>query len=84
MSLETFLMGRWEPVSSSNVAEAAYDRDSGRLLVRYKSGGGGWWYEVGREAAEAFYAAPSHGGWLWDNVKVRGSRSEHQVPAGRL
>ncbi len=83
MSLRTFLAGTWEPVDSSNVAEAAYDADASRLLVRFDSGHGHW-YAVSPSQARDFYEAPSKGTWLWDNVRVRGSKTEHRVPHGPL
>jgi KTSC domain len=82
--LDGFLhWGQEVAVSSSNVSSARYHRDTLSLVITYLSGDT-WVYDpVSPAEAEAFLLAPSKGRWLWDHVKVRGSRHAHQKNAAR-
>lgn len=77
-----FLLGAaWLDVASSNVARARYDPATETLTIAYQDGRA-WDYDpISAEQAEAFARAESAGTWLWDNVRVRGSRSQHRVNA---
>lgn len=76
-----FLAGTAElPVTSSNVRSARYDPLRGVLSVTYKNATTYSYGNVSVYEAEGFANAPSKGGWLWDNIRVRGSKTEHQKP----
>lgn len=66
--------GRWVTVKSSHVAAIKYDKHRKRMHVRFKDGDEGYYVNVLRATAEAFFMAPSMGkrvwkfrraGWLW-------------------
>ena len=72
-------------VQSSNVAAAQYHPDDDKLMIEYLDGSA-WLYGPGVSVrmAEDFARARSKGTWVWDNIKVRGTVSQHQVPAVKL
>lgn len=71
------------PVVSSNVEGAGFDKETDELVVRYLTGEY-WAYRVGPIMAADFFQAASKGMWLWDNVRVRGTKHLHRVPARQL
>ena len=79
-----FLRGEWLDVSSSNVASARYDADTQSLIIRYLSGDTWEYSPISEAEALSFATAPSHGRWIWDNVKVRGTRNQHVKSARKL
>ena len=68
---------------SSNVEAMQYEVAEKRLTVAYNGGNrngtvGYYQYEdVSEDEAEAAFAAASKGIWVWDNLRVRGTRCEH-------
>jgi hypothetical protein len=76
-------------VHSSNVQSAQYDIESQTLLVAYlpkkNSAGAIWQYDpISEDEAIAFANAHSKGSFLWDVVRVRGTRHGHKVNARRV
>jgi len=76
-------LGQWVPVESSNVAAARYIYGEQKLEVEYlgKNGEPSTFYHywpVTPDEVEAFGLAPSHGKWIWDHVRVRGTKYDHQ------
>lgn len=81
-----FLNGEWVAVQSSNVAMAKFeppevwDPDQvgadggggGRLYLRFKNGREYQYPGISWDQAFAFSQADSHGGWVWDTLKIRG------------
>lgn len=77
-------LGAWVPVDSSNLVAAQYDSDGESLVIEYQ-GGTTWRYSSVSEAeARDFAQAGSHGEWVWDHIKVRGTKDQHQKPAVRV
>ena len=74
------LKGDWMSVTSSNVESARYLWEENQLWVSYR-GGVVWSYDVPFHKAAEFYRAGSKGGWVWDNLRVRKTKHDHQVPA---
>lgn len=77
------------PVESSNVHSYSWEKQGnegqGNMIVRYKNkeGGSGPVYRyIGtpRSVYEGMEAAPSKGGFVWDRLRVRGSKVAHQYP----
>ena len=77
------------PVESSNVHSYSWEKQGaegqGNMIVRYKNkqGGSGPVYRyIGtpKSVYEGMEAAPSKGGFVWDRLRVRGSKSGHQYP----
>lgn len=72
-ALDAFLhFGVWLPVTSSNVQEIHYDSNTFALQIRFKNGGLYQYEDVSVREAESFAKAASPGGWVWDNLRVRG------------
>lgn len=83
--LDDFLLnGVTFEVVSSNVAMASYEAETFTLFITY-DGGECWAYDpISPSAAASFIQATSHGGWLWSNVRVRGTKHEHQCRASQI
>jgi hypothetical protein len=77
--------GEMQPApESKNVYSYGYSSDSGNLYVRFRSedtGGPGSLYRYSDVTPEEFMglmAVTSKGGWVWDNLRIRGTISGHQ------
>lgn len=57
---------------SSNVASTWYEIDQQALYIQYKDGSLYEYRDVTPGEAESMYRAPSHGKWVWDNLRIRG------------
>lgn len=71
--VEKFLLGELVNVVSSNVAMIQYDNDLKILYIAFKNG---YWYQyfqVSAIEAEGIFNAGSKGGWVWDNLRIRGT-----------
>ena len=78
---EALLAGDWVASTSPQIELVQYDRDAQVLRVQYP-GGVGWRYDPVPEAqALAFAAGGFRMTWVWDNIRVRGSKTRHQVNA---
>jgi hypothetical protein len=64
---------------SSNVRAISYDHADRVLAVEYDGGRRQYYSPVTLAQAMELYEAPSKGIWLWDNIRVRGTVSGHQV-----
>lgn len=78
-----FLAGEYTTVVSSNVQAAQYHPEDRKLMVEFikkkGKGGGAYLYsDVSPAEAHSFITAASHGGWCWDHLRVRGSKTAHQ------
>ncbi len=80
-AIEAFLdFGEWLPMASSNVAGAQYEPDAERLTIEFKDGSFYQYQMVSRTEAESFARAGSKGGWVWDNLRVRGKIYAYRKP----
>lgn len=71
--------------NSENVESATYSIEDKILVIQYKGGGSPWSYEPITELqAIDFTKADSKNGWLWDNVRIRGTKHGHRVNARRV
>jgi hypothetical protein len=78
--------GNYVQCGSSNVHSFAYQLQGSRLLVRYlpsaaEGRGKGTLYAYENVPPRKFLAllnAGSKGGWIWDNLRIRGTVSGHQ------
>lgn len=83
--VELFILsGEWFSLVSSCAESARYDFDSEQLSIEYRDGEKWTYGNVSEAEARAFYTAPSHGVWIWDNIRVRGTVHEHRKPAWRI
>ncbi len=69
---------------SSNAAWAQYNHHDKELDVGFNNGGVYRYSNVDVREAIAFIKAASKGSWLWDNIRVRGSRTGHKKPYRKL
>lgn len=75
--------GQWESVSSSNVAAIAYDAANQLAKVRYRNGAEWEYGPFDQDMARRFYLTGSKGIFIWDYLKRRGTRDQHQVSIAR-
>lgn len=78
--LELFLAGEFVPVTSSNVGQIAYVEGEQKLMVIFLDMNEYEYHNVSRAEAESLFAAGSKGGWVWDHLRVRGTKLGHQKP----
>ena len=79
-----FLAHQWVAVSSSNHVRARWDEEARTLEIQYDDGST-WAYDpVSRDEATDYLLAPSKGTWMWDHVRVRGSKHAHQKNARQI
>lgn len=67
-------------VHSSNVIMAQYFGVVSKMLVEFRSGASYLYSNVSLSEALSFAQAQSKGGWIWDNLRVRGSKTQHRKP----
>lgn len=73
-ALDAFLhFGAWLPVSSSNVDEIRYSPDDSTLQIKFKNGNIYQYDDVSVREAENFANSASKGGWVWDELRLRGT-----------
>lgn len=80
--LDSFLTGKAMKVRSSSLLAAKYDPNEQLLRIAYKSNPGVWhkFEQVDKAAAKDFHGARSKNTWVWDNLRVRGTRTEYKKP----
>jgi hypothetical protein len=70
------------PVYSSNVGSARYDHDNETLYVVFHGGRGEHrrykYWPISEDEAHAFGIAFSKGGWVWDHLRIRGTKYGHK------
>ena len=71
-------------VNSSNVVMVQYFPVVQKLLVEFKKGASYLYSSVSKVEALSFAQAQSKGGWVWDNLRVRGSKTAHRKPYTRV
>lgn len=78
--LERFLSGEWVDVSSSNVSRIAYDEGKATLRIIFHDENEYLYQPIHPKWAENFFLSGSKGGWVWDNLRIRGTALGHKVP----
>lgn len=71
-------------VMSSNVAMVQYHPDEEKMMVEFLNGSAYLYSNISRDEAESFLVSHSKGGWIWSNLRVRGSRTAHRKPYVRI
>ncbi len=71
-------------VSSSNVTAVQYHIAVKMIMIQYKDGASWMYGNFSEQEAIAFAQAKSKMSFVWDNIKVRGSKTAHKKPAKRL
>lgn len=67
--------------------EASWDEEEHLLIITFINRGYGrqtYAYLVDETAPRSYYFAPSKGKWVWTRLRVRGSRTAHQVPFWKM
>jgi len=67
-------------VNSTNVSNVTYFPKEGKLLVQFLNGGKYLYSQISEAEALSFVQAQSKGIWVWNNLRVRGSRTAHRKP----
>lgn len=81
---EDFLNGQPLFVHSSNVAMVQYHAADNKMMVEYKDGSAWLYSPVTLEEAKSFLRRQSKGAWVWDNLRVRGTKHGHKKNAVRI
>lgn len=71
--LTRFLYGEYVEVVSSNVLAIQYDKEHQWLYVVFKTNAWYQYFDVTVKEAESLFFAGSKGGWVWDNLRIRGT-----------
>lgn len=77
---DDFMNGKLMWVISSNVAAGRYIKDQAKLVVQFRNGATYSYFGISPALAQSFADADSFGVWIWDNLRVRGTKYGHQVP----
>lgn len=72
------------PVNSTNVRGATYFQESNQMLVEFKGGSAYVYSNVSEQEAINFAQAASKGAWVWDNLRIRGTKYGHRKPYRRI
>ncbi len=67
--------------------EASYDEEEHLLIITFINRGYGratYAYLVDETKPRSYYFAPSKGKWCWTHLRVRGSKTAHQVPYWKM
>lgn len=73
-------LGTWVSVQSSHVSAIHYEQATSQLQIEYWNG---WFYQyedIDYAEARSFYNAASHGKWVWDHLRLRGTVFGYQKP----
>lgn len=84
MNVDAFLAGELTEVVSSHHRAAVYDAAGQKLTLIFRDGGAYEYYGVTLDMARSYAAAASKGTWVWDNLRVRGSKTAHKVAWAKL
>ncbi len=82
--------GSWLHTFSSNVEACRYLWEDEVLEIQYRgedNSGEGYWYiyyDIPPELASGLSTTSSPGRWVWDHLRVRGTRYGHQKPYVRM
>ena len=68
------------PVFSTNVEMAQYDHEKNVLIITFKGGSQYAYSNVSLQEAIGFAQAGSKGGWVWSNLRIRGTSLGHRKP----
>jgi hypothetical protein len=71
-------------VHSSNVAMMQYHKDAQKLLVEFLNGSAYLYSNVSEQEAIQAAKQPSKGGFVWDSLRVRGTKKGHKKPYVRI
>ena len=76
--------GELLPVHSSNVAAAQYHLADSKMMVEFLDNSAYLYSNVTLDEAIQFATAQSKGSWVWDVLRVRGSKTDHKKPFVKL
>lgn len=72
------------PVFSTNVEAAQYDHEKNILIITFKEGSQYAYSNVSLQEAVGFAQSASKGGWVWNNLRIRGTKHGHRKPYRRV
>lgn len=71
-------------VHSSNLRMVQYFPDANKLMVEFKGGKAYMVSDISLDEAVSLIIAQSKGGWYWDHVRIRGTKTGSQKPVERI
>lgn len=71
-------------VHSSNVAAAQYTIESNQLILSFLNGSVYVYGDVSEDEAISFAQSMSKGSWVWQNLRVLGSKTAHKKPFHKI
>jgi hypothetical protein len=72
-------------VASSNVGPLAqYTIDTQQLMLEFLDGSAYLYDDVTPDEAFDFAAAPSKGEWVWNHLRIRGTKNDHRKPFRKI
>lgn len=71
---DRFMTGEWVEWESSNCMAGVYYPESLYMELRFRDGTYYGYFNVSSTEAAAMYNAPSHGKWVWDHLRIRGTK----------
>lgn len=71
-------------VNSSNVNAAQYYPEEQKMMVEFRNGSAYLYSNVSLDEARLFVREKSKGSFIWNQFRVRGSRTAHQKPYLRI
>ncbi len=80
--VELLLQGIPVNMAHDRILAIQWDPDTNRLTITFRNGAQHHYETITKAKVLEFWAAPSKGTWMWDNLLVRGegNRGKHQVP----
>lgn len=72
------------PVFSSNVEAAQYDIGKHILILTFKNASQYAYHDVSEAEALLFAQSASKGGYVWSNLRIRGSKTGHKKTYHRI
>lgn len=71
-------------VVSSNVDHVEWDHRTSQLIVTYRNGSQYAYENISEGEARSFAEAPSKGTWVWNFLRIKGTKHGHKKPYRRL
>jgi len=71
---DRYMKGEWVSWPSTNCVGGRYIADQLYMELEFKDGSYYGYFNITPEEAASMYRATSHGGWVWDNLRIRGTK----------
>ena len=71
---ERYMHGEWVSWPSTNCVGGRYFPETLYMELEFKDGTFYGYFNIGPEEAASMYHATSHGVWVWDSLRIRGTK----------